>query len=71
MVQNYGDIGLSSMAYCEKRGIYRSLFYYYIRKFDENTSLGGFAQVYPSHQLHEEHGVLAVMGTAKIITITI
>jgi len=47
MVKDYRNSGLSSTAYCEKRGIYRSLLYYWISKYDENTSPGGFVQIKP------------------------
>jgi len=47
MVQDYRDSGLSSTAYCEKRGIYRSLLYYWVKKFDEGASPGGFVQIKP------------------------
>jgi len=47
MVQDYRDSGLSSTAYCEKYGIYRSLLYYWIKKFNESSAPGGFVQIKP------------------------
>lgn len=51
LVEDYKASGLSGSPYCEKHGIYRSLLYYWIRKFNDSASCGGFIEIRPKSQV--------------------
>lgn len=74
LVQDYKDSGLYGKAYCQTHGVVLSTLYYWIKKFEENTSPGGFVQIKPrtstnktieltqDHKIQQELDILLMLS---------
>ena len=47
IVEAWRDSGLSKKAFCEERGIVKSIFYYWYKKYREENVSGGFIPLLP------------------------
>ncbi len=70
MVADYKASGLSGAAFCRDRGIHRSLLYYWIKRYDQQTSPGGFMELKPTHKTNKSIEVTYPNGVRVLVPVS-